>query len=146
MQNEILVIDNDILILKLNSFFVNKNELYKGFKFLSFSNNDERINYLFDNNKNNRSFLLLLDVDFPTNHSWEFLDVVSQEGFECDIKVILTTSFFRFHDMEKAKSYPKVIAFASKPLSKVVLLKVYNFIRGTFNFKKVNENGKLHFL
>lgn len=146
MQNEILIIDDDRIVVKMNSLLVNESEFYSNFKLSSFENGREALNYLLDNNEENKNFVLLLDINMPVMNGWELLEEVSQEGFVCNIKVVLVISSISFRDIEKAKTFSNVIAFASKPLSEIVLPKVYNFMRGIHDPIKADEYAKLLFL
>jgi len=62
---------------------------------------------------------ILLDINMPTMNGWEFLDEYIRLGLDPDGKVkiyIISSSVFN-NDINKAKSYPLVKDFISKPLS-----------------------------
>ena len=60
----------------------------------------------------------------PVMGGWEFLDHFSQEEYRTqfkDCKVIVLSSTIDPDDINKAKTYPMVLDFLSKPISKEML-------------------------
>jgi CheY-like chemotaxis protein len=64
---------------------------------------------------------VLLDINMPENNGWEFLDEVSKSQFLSPIEVIMLTSSVDKSDSVKAKSYPIVVDFLTKPLTSETL-------------------------
>jgi CheY-like chemotaxis protein len=68
--------------------------------------------------------LTLLDLNMPIMDGWEFLDVYLRLGFESifkDAKFIVLSSTIDPQDVAKAKKYPVVLDFLSKPITKDML-------------------------
>jgi response regulator of citrate/malate metabolism len=59
--------------------------------------------------------LILLDVNFPFSSGWDFLAQYHQ--FQIQSKVIVLASSIDTFDRDKARKYPMVIDYITKPLS-----------------------------
>jgi CheY-like chemotaxis protein len=66
---------------------------------------------------------IFLDLDMPVIGGWEFLESFSGPNYsEFDtIKVVILSSTIEPEDLEKAKKYPIVIDFLSKPITTAML-------------------------
>jgi CheY-like chemotaxis protein len=80
----------------------------------------EGINYLKEmaDAGSSDTFLILLDINMPEMDGWSFLDHLNQENFPLDIYVIMVTSSTNAADKRRAQSYPMVISFVEKVLTK----------------------------
>ena len=68
--------------------------------------------------------MILLDLNMPVMGGWEFLDHFAKEEYRSafkDAKVIVLSSTIDPEDIKKAKTYPMVMDFLSKPISKEIL-------------------------
>jgi len=68
--------------------------------------------------------LIFLDLNMPVMGGWEFLDHFAKEEYRAlfkDCKVIVLSSTIDPDDINKAKTYPMVLDFLSKPISKEML-------------------------
>lgn len=64
--------------------------------------------------------LIFLDLNMPVMGGWEFLDHFSKEPYTAyfsDVKVIVLSSTIDPQDIEKARTYPMVLQFMSKPIT-----------------------------
>ena len=125
MYNKILCIDDDPITLMLCKKVISK---------AGFSNNidtvlngEEAINYFKKIKENNDKLpeIVFLDLNMPVMDGWDFLETLSSN--ECckiifkDIKIIILSSTIDPKDIEKAKKYPEVHHFFSKPITKEML-------------------------
>ena len=129
MFNKILCIDDDPITLMLCKKVIEKSEFSKE---IDTVNNGEDALIYFDNLKinllNKKSFVLpefvFLDLNMPVMGGWEFLDLFLKDkyySFFPDLKVIVLSSTIDPKDIEKSKTYPMVINFLSKPITKDML-------------------------
>jgi CheY-like chemotaxis protein len=67
--------------------------------------------------------LIFLDLNMPIMGGWEFLDRFTESQYPThkDTKVIVLSSTIDPQDIDKSKTYPMVIDFQSKPISKAML-------------------------
>ena len=59
--------------------------------------------------------LILLDINMPEIDGWKFLELM--ENYDTNAKVIIVTSSTSQVDLQKAKSYSRVIHYLIKPLN-----------------------------
>ena len=129
MLDKILCIDDDPITLMLCKKVISKAEFSKEIDF--FKNGEEAIQYFdelkYEKNKENKITppnLIFLDLNMPIMNGWEFLDVFSDKDYYLDFpntKVIVLSSTIDPKDLNKSKSYPMVIEFLSKPITKEML-------------------------
>lgn len=88
-------------------------------------NGEEALNYFdqLDPEKDDYPKLIFLDLNMPIMSGWEFLDSFSRDKYEHfpNSKVIVLSSTIDPADIEKSRTYPMVIGFRSKPISKEML-------------------------
>lgn len=129
MYDLILCVDDDPITLMLCKMVISKSSFSK--EIITAQNGEEALNY-FDNLKlnnlgekiNNYPTLVFLDLNMPVMDGWDFLDHFSKEeytSFFKDTKVIVLSSTIDPADINKSKTYPMVIDFISKPITKEVL-------------------------
>jgi CheY-like chemotaxis protein len=70
---------------------------------------------------------ILLDINMPIMNGWEFLDEYEKLklGHEGKTKIFIISSSVFSNDIAKAKSYPLVMDFISKPLSVEKITKLF---------------------
>lgn len=114
MSHILLIIDDDRMIQKLHSMLVKRNEFAE--EFFKFENGQSALDFLLKFDKN-QTFIILLDINMPIMNGWEFLDAVNQSLFGYHIFVTIVSSSVDLDDLEKANSYPQVMAYIDKPLN-----------------------------
>ena len=129
MYNKILCVDDDPITLMLCKKVIEKSEFSHQ---IDTTNNGEDALKYFDNLKEelkkNKNIvlpeLMFLDLNMPIIGGWEFLDTFSEVNYYPhfpELKVIVLSSTIDPKDIEKSKSYPMVIDFISKPITKEML-------------------------
>lgn len=125
MLSKILFVDDDPITLMLCKKVIEKAEFSK--EIITASNGEDALKY-FDtiktNNEDNFPQLMFLDLNMPIMGGWEFLDAFTDENYISSfpkLKVIVLSSTIDPKDIEKSRSYPMVINFLSKPITKEML-------------------------
>lgn len=136
MLDTILCVDDDPITLMLCKMVINKAAFSK--EIITSKNGEEALNYfktLKENNAGDQSKkppqLIFLDLNMPVMGGWEFLETFkTAEYLDFNtINVIILSSTIDPDDLEKAKKYPMVLDFLSKPISKEMLEYVKNKIQ-----------------
>lgn len=129
MLDLILCVDDDPITLMLCKMVVSR-AAFAG-EVVTAQNGEEALNYFDDLKLNNLGNeikrypqLILLDLNMPVMGGWEFLDHFSKSDYPVlfkDCKVIVLSSTIDPDDIKKAKTYPMVLDFLSKPITKEML-------------------------
>lgn len=121
MLDKILCVDDDAITLMLCKKVIIKTGFSK--ETVTAQNGEEALKY-FDNiaeNSDNTTLpqLIFLDLNMPILGGWEFLDIFSEPKYSSfnKTKIVVLSSTIDPEDLEKAKKYPMVIDFLSKPIS-----------------------------
>lgn len=129
MLDLILCVDDDPITLMLCKMVINRSEFAK--EIITAQNGEEALHYFDDLKLNNLGSeiknyprLIFLDLNMPVMGGWEFLDHFTKEDYGNDFKnckVIVLSSTIDPADIAKARTYPMVLDFLSKPISKEML-------------------------
>ena len=122
MLEQILCVDDDPITLMLSKKVISK----AGFSELivTAQNGEEALSY-FNALKYNKDQsvkkpqLIFLDLNMPVMGGWEFLDhfITSDYNEFNTINVIVLSSTINPEDLAKAKKYPIIVDFLSKPIT-----------------------------
>ena len=135
MLDKILCIDDDPITLMLCKMVITKASFSN--EIITATNGEEALHYFnalklseSDKLSTEHPQLIFLDLNMPVMGGWEFLDSFVSEDYSDfnTIKVIVLSSTIDPEDLEKAKKYPMVIDFLSKPITKGMLEYIQNKI------------------
>lgn len=112
---KLVMIDDEELEHMLTRFIVERSGLVE--ELVSFLNTQEALEYLEHNCAEVDA--VLLDLNMPLMDGFEFLDAIKEKLGEeaCGISFSILTSSADSRDIDRAKSYPIVKEYFSKPLS-----------------------------
>ncbi|PXY42631.1 response regulator [Flavobacterium cheongpyeongense] len=122
MLEQILCIDDDPITLMLSKKVISK----AGFSdFISTAQNGEEALSFFNTLKYSKDQpvkipqLIFLDLNMPIMGGWEFLDHFTTSDYDefNSVNVIVLSSTINPEDLAKAKKYPIIIDFLSKPIT-----------------------------
>lgn len=124
MLDTILCVDDDPIALMLSKMVINKSMFSN--EIITAKNGKEALNYfrIFKQTSSGKKpQLIFLDLNMPIMGGWEFLDCFSTNEYADynTIKVIILSSTIDPEDLEKSKTYPMVLDFLPKPISKEML-------------------------
>lgn len=133
MFDQILCIDDDPIALMLCKKVITKAEFSK--ELITAQNGEEALSY-FNTLKNTtptdlnnkKPSLIFLDLNMPVMGGWEFLDLFSTPNYSDfnTTNVIILSSTIDPDDLEKAKTYPMILDFLSKPVTTQMLEYIKN--------------------
>lgn len=115
----IWVIDDDPIYQIIVNKIIKKSELFLDVS--SFKNGKDAIDALKSVLENNGVLpnIILLDINMPIMDGWEFMDeiVLLKPQIKEQIKIYIVSSSIALEDKIKAKNYPEIVAFLSKPIN-----------------------------
>ncbi len=117
--NTICVIDDDMIYQFAIKLTIRQMGLAQNV--ITFSNGELARDFFLENLFSEELLpdLILLDINMPIMDGWGFLDWFSenQNKLPRSIPVFMVSSSIDYRDIEKAKSYPSVVEYLSKPLT-----------------------------
>ena len=111
----IWIVDDD----KLNVFISKKiwqRATINPINFIEFEDGSTALNALLESGTV-KPDLILLDLFMPVMNGFEFLDALKEAGLPDQYPVVVASALDRKSEIARAKSYPNVISFVSKPLT-----------------------------
>lgn len=122
MLEQILCIDDDPIALLLSKKVIAKAAFSD--EVITAQNGEEALSY-FNSLKYNtikpvkKPQLIFLDLNMPVMGGWEFLDHFTASDYDefNSASVIVLSSTINPEDLDKAKKYPIIIDFLSKPIT-----------------------------
>ena len=126
MMEQILCIDDDPITLMLSKKVIEKSSFSD--EIITAQNGEEALLY-FNTLKYSKAKivkkpqLIFLDLNMPVMGGWEFLDYFTSQAYNefNSINVIVLSSTINPEDLLKAKKYPIIKDFLSKPITKAML-------------------------
>jgi len=126
MLEQILCIDDDPITLMLCKKVISKSSF--SHEIITAQNGEEALHHFntlkYTNDKNRRKpELIFLDLNMPIMGGWEFLDHFTSSDYDefNSVPVIVLSSTIDPDDLAKAKKYPIIIDFLSKPITQQML-------------------------
>lgn len=123
---QLLVIDDDAI----NIFIIKKLIEKTGYllDIISMSNGELAIEHLKKQNDQDLLLpdLIFLDINMPIMTGWQFLAEYEKLNLEKMIPVYMLSSSIFQNDIDKAKTFPNVKDFMSKPMSNNQLINIFD--------------------
>ena len=116
MDKDIVVIDDDEVVWFLHKILIQKSDLPSSVH--GFISAAEAFQFITGKHPAKKLLLVFLDINMPEMNGWEFLDKLQQETTRENISVVMVTSSINESDQEKARTYPRIIGYIEKPLSR----------------------------
>jgi CheY-like chemotaxis protein len=115
----IWVVDDDPIYQIIVNKIIKKSELFLSVS--SFKNGKDAIDALKNTLENKESFpnVILLDINMPIMDGWEFMDemVLLKPKINEPLQIYIVSSSIALEDKVKAKNYPEIVAYLSKPIN-----------------------------
>lgn len=118
-QKTIWVIDDDPIYQIIVNKIIQKSELFLNVS--SFKNGKDAIDALENSLETKEALpnIILLDINMPIMDGWEFMEemVALKSKISEVINIYIVSSSIALEDKNKAKNYPEIIAYLSKPIN-----------------------------
>jgi CheY-like chemotaxis protein len=127
MFDTVFFVDDDPITIMLCKKVIEKSSFSNNI--VTAQNGEEAIHFfeLLTNNTTSKiPEIIFLDLNMPIMDGWEFLDIYLKRNYHSIFpsKFFVLSSTIDPQDIEKSKSYPMVIDFLSKPITKEILEKI----------------------
>ena len=122
----ICIIDDDPIYHILINKIIIKSEI--DFSVIAFTSGNEALESFKSIVKSNGSLpeIILLDIEMPIMDGWDFMNMIKkdlrQETRATGIYIV--SSSISYEDKEKARSFPEILGFFSKPINGDSILKI----------------------
>lgn len=116
MPAKVLIIDDDPVVLLLHKVIL-KGDCGADM-LVCFSEPVKALEHIVTHQEDIDKFVILLDINMPVMSGWDLLDALYKVIEHYKLHVIIVSSSVSIEDKEKAKTYPSVMDYWEKPLSK----------------------------
>lgn len=115
VQKRIYIIDDDPIYQLVTKKLIEKTSLFDDSK--SFVNGSEALSYF--ENTGDIPDVILLDIEMPEMDGWDFLNQLLsiEKKLDKEATIYIASSSIAIEDKMKAKNYPCVKDFLSKPMN-----------------------------
>jgi CheY-like chemotaxis protein len=132
MRKKIIwVVDDDVIFQVIIRKIIERSEMFSVISI--FPNGKEAFLALKDASKHNEMMpnIILLDINMPIMDGWEFMEEISsmEDQNIKQINICISTSSIAEEDKNRAKNYPSILNYLSKPISVNDLLNVLDLIK-----------------
>lgn len=133
MKNKVIcIIDDDpIYQLLINKIIAMAETEYS---IISFTNGKDALDSLTANLEEDKALpeIILLDIEMPVMDGWDFMDHIEKALSEKHKKtaIYIVSSSIAHEDKEKAKTFPEIMGYFSKPMDTGKILEITKAIKG----------------
>ncbi|SEG44834.1 response regulator [Flavobacterium urumqiense] len=118
-KKTIWVIDDDIIYQIIVNKIIEKSEMFSSIS--SFKNGKEALDAVTNSFNDNETLpdIILLDINMPIMDGWEFMEGMTllKPSITKQIIVYVVSSSIAAEDKNKAKTYPDILGYLSKPVN-----------------------------
>lgn len=118
-KKTIWVIDDDIIYQIIVNKIIEKSEMFSSIS--SFKNGKEALDAVTNSFNDNETLpdIILLDINMPIMDGWEFMEGMTllKPSITKQIIVYVVSSSIAVEDKNKAKTYPDILGYLSKPVN-----------------------------
>lgn len=120
---EMILVEDDLIVTRLHKWNINN---FIGITPTDFLNGKEAVNYLDEQARRSKNFLVLLDLNMPVMNGWEFLEICHSRSYANRIYIVVVTSSSYKLDSERARKYDRVVGYYQKPLTIEKLSEIFS--------------------
>lgn len=122
MNVDVVVVDDDAVVLFLHKILIQKSQFTSNVK--DFLDAEEALDFVKQRILETH-LLIFLDINMPGLTGWEFLQRLQQLPSTNKVFVVMVTSSINRSDRKRAETFPNVIDFREKPLSRNACEEIY---------------------
>ena len=119
MKKTVCIIDDDEIYQRIASRMIDRSEAFS--EAIYFTHASDALQFL--DAEEELPDIILLDINMPLMDGWQFLNEIEKNNPVVldNSRIYIVSSSIAGSDREKAKSYPKLKGFISKPISVSIL-------------------------
>lgn len=131
--DEFVLVDDDCISNKINKRYLSK--LYPDIMITMFDNAEDALSYLISMQDDPKKIIVFLDLNMPVMNGFEFMSIYenSLAYQKPNFLICLLTNSTNQEDKKKAKKFPSIVNYTSKPLDKMKIKKIVDDI-SLYNF------------
>lgn len=114
-EAEIVIVEDDMIVARMQKF--NLEKLVSRPPVIC-ANGQKAIEHLNTHHDFSQPCLIVLDLNMPVMNGWDFLEACQNQAFSNQIYVVVVTSSIFKADKDKARQFPHVIGYYTKPINK----------------------------
>ncbi|MGL2966304.1 response regulator [Flavobacterium sp. XGLA_31] len=134
MKNKVIcIIDDDPIYQILVNKIIAMSETE--YDVISFKNGKEALERLSASMEDELPEIILLDIEMPVMDGWDFMNNIEQALSHKSKKsaIYIVSSSIAHEDKEKAKTFPEIMGYFSKPMDTNKILEITKVINGKKN-------------
>ncbi|SKB36474.1 Response regulator receiver domain-containing protein [Salegentibacter holothuriorum] len=112
---EVIIVDDDKIVVFIQQKMITNHDIASNP--ISFSKADVALDYLNEQRKEKKNFLIFLDINMPNMNGWDFLNYLENHEEKSNYHVVMVTSSINSKDKKEAEKYSMVRAFIEKPIA-----------------------------
>ncbi|GAB4417459.1 MAG: hypothetical protein OHK0039_27870 [Bacteroidia bacterium] len=117
---ELLLVDDDQIVQRMHKFAAVKNGLHPAPQV--FMSGRPALEFILARNTPGTLHIVLLDINMPEMNGWDFLEALRQVPLQCLVMVFMVSSSVDIAAQARARQYPQVIDYITKPLTQQSIL------------------------
>jgi CheY-like chemotaxis protein len=127
MSNKVIcIIDDDPIYRLLINKVISKSKI--DYDIVSFTNGKEALESISSDLKENNTLpeIILLDLKMPIMDGWDFMENIDKilSDKKNATSIYIVTSSIAYEDQEKAKTFPEIMGYFSKPVNGTQILEI----------------------
>lgn len=112
----LLIVDDDPIVSMLHKRVTMKTALAGNVQV--FGNGKLALDHIREHCDAGHQHLVLLDINMPVMDGWEMLEALQELDCAAQVRVVMVTSSLDENDEKRARKYPQVAGYITKPLRK----------------------------
>ncbi len=112
---KVLIVDDDMIFTMMHCLLIKNSGISTDPH--TFSDGKSALDFIINDTDPDTEYLILLDINMPGMNGWQFLEKTTNQHFSPRLSVAMVTSSIAPEDINKAREFPQVVDYITKPFS-----------------------------